>query len=113
MMKTPCTIVTKVPAGKKDEQGDETTKEVEVETKCSLQPAGRAGVGGRSEHVEISDTTWALFLPWGAQLEADAEVIVDGRRFEVIGEPWTAEEGSPGLWHVEATVQRIAGTGEA
>jgi len=106
MMKTPCTVIQRVPTGETDRHGDAVTKPVEVETRCSLQK-----VRG-TEHEsggEVSDTAWLLSLPWGIELDAGAAVRVQGHQYEVVGEPWNAEEGSRSLWHVEADVRRTSG----
>lgn len=108
MMKTPCTVIQRVPTGSTDRHGDAINKLVEVETRCSLQKVrGTEHEGGG----EVSDTSWRLWLPWGIEIDAGAAVRAKGRQYEVVGDPWEAEEGSRGLWHVEADLRRTSGSG--
>lgn len=106
MMKTPCTIISRVATGEKDRRGDALYEDAEVETVCALQ---KAGGKEHEDGGETSDTTWRVWFPWGTQLDTGAAVLAKGRRYEVVGEPWDADEGSRGLWHVAATLQRTSG----
>jgi hypothetical protein len=110
MMRTSCTIIQRVPTGEVDRHGDAITEEVEVETRCALQQDRRTE---HEEGGEVSDAFWRLFLPWGTEVGSGAAIMVDGREYELQGEPWSASEGSRSMWHVEAAVRRTAGTGEA
>lgn len=108
MMTLSATIIRRVQTGETDSVGDPITKEVKVATRCDLQQRRR------EEHEdggEISDTLWNLFLPFGTEIGTGDAVDVDGQRYELAGEPWSAQEGSRNLWHVEATVRRTGGTG--
>jgi hypothetical protein len=108
MMNTPCTILRREATGE-DKYGDPIFKDVAVQTVCALQQRRREE---HDEGGEVSDTLSDLFLPTGTEVGAGDAILVRGWEYEVVGEPWSAEEGSPSLWHVEATVQRTTGTGD-
>jgi hypothetical protein len=113
LLKTPCTVLRRAVTGN-DEFGDSVKESTEVETRCALQPGGRVG-GGRLEHDkhgEISDEIWALYLPIGTEIDTGDAVVVNRKKYELVGDPWNAEEGSPAMWHVEATVRRTAAPGD-
>lgn len=110
MMSIPCTVISRVPTGEKDRNGDPLTEEVSVETRCSLQQFR----GEEHEQAgEVSDTLWNLYLPYETQIGSSAVIVANERRYEVVGESWKAEEGSRSMWHIEALVRRRAGTGES
>lgn len=121
MMSIDCTVLSEVPTGEKDRYGDPITKVVEVETKCAFQQQRRTehestAISGSSSAApvgEVSDTLWKLMLPWGTTISSGAAVRVKGRVYELVAEPWSAEEGSRSMWHIEATCRRRAGTGES
>lgn len=107
MIKTPC-VVLRRPAGEEEEFGQPDPKPEEVETRCALQQQRR------TEHDaagELSDTLWNLFLPFGTEIGTGDSVRVEDREYDVVGEPWQAQEGSRSLWHVAATVRRTEGSG--
>lgn len=107
MMQTPCTILRR--SGEEEEEFGKPGGEVEeVETVCALQQQRRTE---HAESGEISDTLWNLYLPHGTEIDTGDAVRVAGREYEVIGEPWSAEEGSRTVWHVEGTCRRTEGTG--
>jgi hypothetical protein len=107
-LKTPCTILRRV-LGEPDEFGNPTYMTKEVEAKCAFQQQRR---DEHDEGGELSDTIWNLWLPIGTEVDTGDAVVVKGRKYEVVGEPWEAEEGSRSLWHTECTVERAAGTGD-
>lgn len=109
MLRTPCTILRRVPDGE-DSFGNPTYTTEEVETVCALQQRRR---DEHEEGGELSDTLWSLYLPPGTALDTGESVEVKGRTYEVVGEPWDAQEGSRSMWHVEATCRRTAGAGDA
>lgn len=121
LMSIPCTVVSEVPTGEKDRYGDPITETVEVETKCAFQQQRRTehestAISGSSSAApvgEVSDTLWKLMLPYGTLISSGAAIRVKGREYELVAEPWSAEEGSRSMWHIEATVRRRAGTGES
>lgn len=108
LLRTPCTIIRRTHEGEDPEGNPEVSIE-EVETVCALQQKRRLE---HDESGEVSDTFWILFLPIGTEIGTGDAVVVKGDEYEVTGESWHAEEGSPALWHVECTLERTAGTGE-
>jgi hypothetical protein len=108
MMKTPCQILRRA-SGEEDEFGEGQPSPEEVDALCALQQKRREE---HEQHGELSDTLWNLFLPFGTEIGTGDSVIVDGKEYELVGEPWEAKEGSRSLWHVAATVRRTAGAGE-
>lgn len=106
MMETSCIILRR--SGAEEEEFGKPDSEVEeVEANCALQQRQREE---HEEHGEISDSLWDLFLPHGTEIDTGDAVRVRGREYELVGEPWSAEEGSRSMWHVEATVRRVEGS---
>lgn len=105
MMTTDCTIVRRSVVD--DDSFDQEAQPEEVEAVCSLQQRRRDETDDRGE---VSETFWDLSLPHGTEIDTGDAVKVGGRRYELVGEPWSPEEGSRSMWHVEATVRRVAGT---
>jgi hypothetical protein len=108
MLKTPCTIIRRSVID--DDSFDQEAQPEEVESKCALQQRDSSEEHDRGD---TSKTLWNLFLPGGTAIDTGDAVRAKGRVYEVEGEPWEAEEGSRSLWHVAATVKRVAGTDEA
>jgi len=110
MMTIACTVISVVPTGETDRNGDPLTESAEVETRCALQQFRG------EEHEEggsVSDTLWNLYLPYGTVVGSSASIKVDDREYEVVGEVWEAKEGTRTMWHIEGLVRRRAGTGES
>lgn len=110
MLRTPCTILRDTPEGEDEFGNPASGKPEEVETVCAFQQRRR---DEHEEGGELSDTLWTLYLPPETALDSGDSVEVNGRTYEVVGEPWDAQEGSRSMWHVEATCRRTAGTGDA
>jgi hypothetical protein len=108
MMTTDCTILRR-EEGEEEEFGKPAGPPEEVKSRCALQQRRRSE---HDEGGELSDTLWDLLLPSGTTIGTGDSVRVEGREYELVGEPWDAQEGSRSLWHVAATVRRTAGTGE-
>lgn len=109
LLSTPVTIVRRTNSGSTDIYGNPTQSETLVNTTCSLQQQARA----TDEVVgEIAETFWDLFLPTGTAIDTSDRVLVANAFYEVVGQPWDAREGSAEVWHVEATVKRVAGAGD-
>lgn len=79
-----------------------------VET--TTQVLGELQQTQRSEPVaegELSVTTWLLVLPAGTVIGTGDAVIVDGGRYEVVGNPWPVRNPRTQLpSHVEATLRK-------
>lgn len=109
MMKTDCTLLLRQEGGE-DALGNPVLGEpVEVETTCAFQQRDREEPAGEGE---TSVAEWNLFLPYGTEINTGDAVRVKGRTYELVGDPWEAEEGSRSLWHVAATVKRVSGASD-
>ncbi len=109
MMRTPCTLLLRQEE-EEDALGNPVLGEpVEVETTCAFQQRHRDEPAGAGE---TSTTEWNLFLPYGTEINTGDAVRVKGRVYELLGDPWDADEGSRALWHVAATCRRVAGAGD-
>lgn len=84
---------------------DSLTDDTEdIFTVCWVQQDRRTEPG---DEGEMSDSFWTIFLPWGTDLDTGDAVEVDGYGvFELVGDPWPAQQGSQRMWHVEATGRR-------
>lgn len=108
----PVTILRRVESDETDEYGNAVVETVEVEGKAAIQKAHRVDEEQGSEG-EVSDTRWNGCLPIGTDLNTgDALRNEGGEVFEMVGDPWNAEEGSPEMWHVEVSLRRVAGAGD-
>ncbi len=75
-----------------------------VETVCWVQQDRRTEPAAAGE---MSDATWTAFLPWGTEVDtSDALEVEDLGRFELVGDPWPARQGSRDVWHVELSLRR-------
>lgn len=104
-----CQIVQRSASGDTDELGNEIPGETVVETVIELQQR-RA-----DEHDDaVSDTDWvAFFLPTEDVRSGDA-VVVDGYKYEVVGDPWEARNPrTQASSHIEAGLRRTAGPEDA
>lgn len=111
LLNKPCVITRReYDLDNTDSYGDATFDETEVETVCELQQRQRSEEG---DPGQLSKTSWLLVLPHGTEISSADTVTVGGDDYEVVGEPWAAEQGSREMWHVEATVVRTSGRGES
>jgi hypothetical protein len=108
MMTRTATIHREIETEAKDRGGNALMESAEEEVRCAFQQKHRAE---HEDGGEISDTLWTLYLPFGTEIDMGDSIVVEGRRYEVVGEPWSAQEGSRSMWHLEASVQRTAGAG--
>lgn len=109
LLTRPCTIRRTSPGASTDEYGTPVADEVETETRCALQQRQRT-----ENDDAISDTGWLLVLPAGTDIDTSDVVEVDGDAYEVVGDPWrVVNELTTVEDHVEATVQRTAGSEDA
>lgn len=91
----------------RDAHGREIPATGHTETFCDVQQRSRREPG---DEGELSDTIWDGFFPPGTVLNTGDAVIVNALgRFELIGDPWSANTGSLGVAHVEATLRRTRG----
>lgn len=86
----------------------DTTPDEEVETVGALQQEQRGEAEGQGE---FSETRWVLFLPATTEIDTTDRVVVDGRVYEVTGDPWPVKDHPRGTTsHLEVTLER---TGDA
>lgn len=100
---TPCTIVRRTNSEDVDELGNAVNTEAETETVCDLQQRQR---DEPETAGELSVTTWDIFFPAGTEIDTGDSVIVGGYVYEMLGDPWDANQGSAAVNHVAATVRR-------
>lgn len=106
LLNRPCAILRRTSSGERDRFGNPLHDELLVATVCELQQRQRAEPGHDSE---LSDTSWALFLPPGTDLNTGDVVLVDDARYELVGDPWEARNPrTQAMSHVEATVRLTA-----
>jgi hypothetical protein len=106
-MLTPCTIIRRRDSPTEtDDDGNPRKVETLVPTVCSLQQIRRDEPASEGE---FSVTFWNLFLPSGTVIGTADRALIDGAVYALVGEPWDAKEGSPSMWHIEATVKKTAG----
>ena len=77
----------------------------ETETVCDLQQRQRDEPDPAGE---LSITTWDIFFPAGTEVDTGDAVIVGSYVYELLGDPWDANQGSAAVNHVAATVRRTA-----
>ena len=104
-------IVQRSSSGATDELGDPIAGETLVETVGELQQQQRSE---GDDEGERSDTRWLLILPAGTDIDTGDKVLVDDQRYEVVGAPWEARNPrTRAESHIEATLQRVAGSENA
>lgn len=104
LIATPCTIVRRTAGGDIDELGNPIATEETTETVCELQQK-------RSDEPvtegEFGTSVWDCFFPSGTIIDTTDGVIVDPHGvFEVVGNPWHANQGSAAVNHVATTLKR-------
>lgn len=93
-----------------DAYGGETFTTTDVETLCELQQIRR---DEPSEGGEVSFDTWTIFLAADETVDTGDSITVDGHKYELIGEPWTARNPRTRAdSHIEITARRTAGAGD-
>lgn len=106
LMNRPCGLLRRSPTGERDRFGNPKHDAVLIDTVCELQQRQRAEPGDDSE---LSDTTWALFLPAGTDVRTGDAIVVDDVTYELVGDPWDARNPrSRAVSHIEATVRLVA-----
>lgn len=116
LLRQPCTLILRSQAETtEDDYGNEIHGEApRVDTVCNLQQTRREEA---PDAGETSDTRWKLFLLPEVRDEANEPVEidtgdaveVDGRVYELIGDPWLVESPFTGRKsHVEVTCRRVA-----
>ena len=93
----PCSLVTRVP-GPPDPYGDPTWVETVTESRCYAEQATASEPGDPNYQAE----EWRILLDADVPTDGLDAVVVDGKRFEVIGPPWRAfNPRTKTVWHTE------------
>lgn len=108
LLNRPCTIIRRTPSVTHDIYGNDVPTESTVDTVCEIQQTQRTEP---PTAAELGVTTYDVWLPIGTALGTGDALVVAGREYELIGDPWVADSGSAAVHHVAATVRRTAGEG--
>jgi hypothetical protein len=109
LLNRPCTVVRRVDSGEVNDYGDPVMTETQTEAICELQKPPRRASDEANQSGELSDTLWDLFLPAGTEIATGDAVIVDGVKYELVGDPWRARHPlTRNIDHLEATVRLTA-----
>lgn len=105
-----CTLLQR-SEGAEDDYGNPIKVDTSVETVVELQ---QRRSDEPDDQGELSDETWvAYFLPTESVNSGDG-LVVDGETYEVVGDPWLARNPrTQAASHIEATLRRTAGPGDA
>jgi len=101
----PCTIVRRSQAEDADDFSGPTEDDPPtVETVCALQQRARTEPDGQGE---LSDTDWLLILKADEAIDTTDAVEIDGREFEVVGDPWpVVDHEFDTVSHLEVSLKR-------
>jgi hypothetical protein len=109
LINRPCVLIRRSTSGTADRYGDDQPGEQLIPSVWQVQQRQRT----ETAEGQVSETEWLAFFLTGTVLDTnDAIVDDDLGTFELVGDPWDAREGSPSMWHVEATVKRVGGPGD-
>lgn len=104
LIATPCTIVRRLAGEDIDELGNPIAGEEFVETVCELQQKRRDEPLLEGEY---GTSAWDCFFPSGTEIDTTDGVIIEPHgEFEVVGNPWHANQGSAAVNHVATTLRR-------
>lgn len=107
LMSRPCTIIRRTSDGDEDDFAPRGPVESYIDTVCEIQQAVRTEP---MDAGNLSLTSWMVYMPVDTELDSSDALLIDGMgEFEVIGQPWRADTGSPAVHHLEATVRRTRG----
>jgi hypothetical protein len=112
LLSQPGVIVARSQTGPEDVYGTPTWENVDVPVRCHVQPAPS---GANAEHSELEEaasagvSVWKGWFPAGTLLDpADAVLLDDGRKFEVVGPPRPWVNPSTGTEQfVEVSLKRV------
>lgn len=114
LINRPCTVTRRADSGEADDYGNPIQGDTDVATVCELQKFAQPNREEPGTEGELSDTLWTLFLPAGTVIRTGDAVTVDGDAYEMVGDPWHVRNPTTGVEsHVEATVRRTTGSGDA
>ena len=111
LMNLSCQIVRRGPSGMEDDYGNEIAGESVVSTVCEFQKQNTMGEQESGSRNDLADSSWDVFFPADTDIDSGDALLVDGKEYEVDGEPWTVRNPVTGqLSHVECSVKRVAGS---
>ena len=103
LMTMTATIDHTTMTGPPDEYGNPTPEVVTTTTRCWIAQSSR----GESPFNTVEQDKWSLYLPSGADIDANDGVTVDGDHYQVFGNPWRTWHPAFGQhWQIEATMHR-------
>lgn len=103
-----CEVISYTEGTITDDYGNPQVTRGTIDTVCDYQQVRTTepALAGES-----SITTWDFFFPTGTVIDTASRVVVDGATYELVGDPWDANQGSNAVNHIEATaVRQGAGT---
>jgi len=115
LLNRPVTITRRTPSATEDAYGNPVDAVVTTTTVGELQQQQRSETdqGAWGLAGDIVQTVWLLVLPAGTAIDASDRVTIDGKDYEVIGDPWHARNPRTQQdAHVEVTLRRSRGVGE-
>ena len=98
------TILSRTAGTATDIYGNPTQGTTSTTVLCEVQQERRSEPGDQGE---FSVTEWVGFFPSGTALDTgDAVVVANLGTFEVVGDPWDANQGSAAINHLEASLKK-------
>jgi hypothetical protein len=74
-------------------------------SRCRLEQTAASEVTvGQSTYV----TNWRIYFPAGVPLDGGDALTIDGRHFELVGQPWEVD-GASTVHHIEARATEVVG----
>lgn len=105
----PCTLLRRAPLGGDDGYGNEIETDDALTTVVEIQQRRRDETDDA-----LSDEDWVAFFLPGEDVRSGDAIVVDGHKFEVIGDPWPARNPRTQTEsHVECSLRRTAGPEDA
>lgn len=109
LISTPCVILRREGSENVDDYGDPVVTETEFETVCELQQLRRDEPAAEGE---LGVSTWIIFFPVNTEVDTSDAVVVAGQgTFELVGDPWNANQGSAAVNHVTSTARKTEDAG--
>jgi hypothetical protein len=107
LLNRPCQIVHRSPSDTEDDYGNVIADHLVSATVCEFQQDARKEHDGTND---LSESKWRIFLPTGTDITSGDQVVVDGKTYEVDGEPESVRNPrTRTMSHLEVTVVRTAG----
>lgn len=108
MINRPGQLVDRVATGEKDSKGNKKYEDVSTPVLCEIQQVQR---GESDDDNEMSSTKFDAFFAHGTVITSTAALIVDGVKYEFVGDPWAVWDSfDEAVSHVQATLVRAGGS---